>query len=47
MKKHQKESEEGGPRPQARSKPRPVTPSKSPVYDQNGEEIFPCKLCDR
>ncbi|GFN99095.1 transcriptional-regulating factor 1 [Plakobranchus ocellatus] len=28
-------------------KSRPSTPSRSPVYDQFGEEIFPCKLCGR
>ena len=47
MRKHTKEgSNVHAPAP-SRPKPRPSTPSKSPVYDQNGEEIFPCKICDR
>ncbi|KAK7502754.1 hypothetical protein BaRGS_00006004 [Batillaria attramentaria] len=49
MRKHLKDLNEGkssqGSTP--RAKPRPSTPSRSPVYDQHGEEIFPCKLCDR
>ncbi|KAI8744444.1 CAunnamed protein product [Biomphalaria glabrata] len=33
--------------PSAPRKPRPSTPSRSPVYDKFGEEIFPCRLCGR
>ncbi|XP_076441996.1 uncharacterized protein LOC143281005 isoform X2 [Babylonia areolata] len=49
MRKHLKEKKGDSPpySVPAPRKPRPSTPSKSPVYDQNGEEIFPCKLCDR
>ncbi|KAL8564555.1 hypothetical protein ACOMHN_003313 [Nucella lapillus] len=49
MRKHLKEKKGDSPPYSAPAprKPRPSTPSRSPVYDHNGEEIFPCKVCDR
>jgi uncharacterized C2H2 Zn-finger protein len=44
MRKHQEKPQSS---PSAPRKPRPTTPSRSPVYDEYGEEIFPCRLCGR
>ncbi|XP_059142153.1 uncharacterized protein LOC131929789 isoform X2 [Physella acuta] len=44
MRKHQDKPQSS---PSAQRKPRPSTPSRSPVYDQFGEEIFPCRICGR
>ena len=53
MKRHMRKHEEkaAGIAPMGSSnavrKARPSTPSRSPVYDESGEEIFPCRLCNR
>ncbi|CAG5121978.1 unnamed protein product, partial [Candidula unifasciata] len=49
LKRHQRKHLDKPPQssPSVPRKPRPTTPSRSPVYDQFGEEVFPCRICGR
>ncbi|BFZ12228.1 hypothetical protein BsWGS_15263 [Bradybaena similaris] len=48
LKRHQRKHLDKPPsNPSMPRKPRPTTPSRSPVYDQFGEEVFPCRICGR